>query len=497
MGRNQTNPAAMIPIVTPTEMAAIDAAAPESVEELVDRAGSALAVAARTMLKGSYGRRVTVLAGQGNNGADGRAAAYYLRRNGVRVAVVDAADSPQTLPPCHLTIDAAYGTGLSRDHCPAPPPLSLNTRHDTPNQRAPILAADIPSGVNGLTGELHGNPWHATRTLAFGTLKPGLVLHPGARYCGPISVATLGLDTSQAKAHLLTASTAANWLPGRPTAAHKWHAACWIIAGSQHMTGAAHLAALSSLRGGAGYVRLSTPGTNNFSGGPIEAVRHALPQKGWWQHMANQDLPRFKAILIGPGLGRQPHFNSEIRELLTHAPLPLVIDGDGLNALGSDVFKVLASRPAATILTPHAGEYRALTGSPPRPDSFDAARSLATSTNATVLLKGPCTIVAQPDGTTIAIHNGDARLATAGTGDVLAGLICGLLSAGAPPQQATATAAWLHGQATQALPHAPITASDLLPALAHAWETTAAHRSSQRVPDTPKTVERPHQKSTP
>ena len=469
----------MIPIVTPDEMAAIDAAAPEPVEELIERAGTALARAALGMLGGSYGRRVTVLAGKGNNGADGRAAAQWLRRRGVRVAVIDAADAHQPLPPAHLTIDAAYGTGLRRPYAPPPPAPSL----DHPNRAAPILAADIPSGVNGLTGEIVGEPWVAEQTVTFGALKPGLILHPGAQHCGQATVAPIGLDVSSARTHLVTGHDICGWLPVRPAEAHKWQSACWVIAGSPGMTGAAHLAAAAAMRSGSGYVRLSTPGldTAELLPGPAaatEAVGHPLPADHWPDAITADDQARFRAMAVGPGLGRQPGTVQSVRELASNAPLPLVIDGDGLFALGLDAAEVLAGRTASTVLTPHDGEYRILTGEIPGPDRFAAARSLASSTGVHVLLKGPTTVVAEPGGAAVAIANGDARLATAGTGDVLAGLICGLLSAGVAPMSAAATAAWLHGQAAKIRPPGGMAASDLLLALPQAWKAAAQQRAT-------------------
>ena len=464
----------MIPIVTPDEMAVIDAAAPEPVEELIERAGTALARAALGMLGGGYGRRVTVLAGKGNNGADGRAAAQWLQRRGVRVAVIDAADAPGSLPPAHLAIDAAYGTGLRRPFSP-PTPASLI---DHPDQVATILAADIPSGVNGLTGEVLGEPWFADQTVTFGALKPGLILHPGAQHCGRVTVAPIGLDVSSARTHLVTGRDVSDWLPVRPVEAHKWQTACWIIAGSPGMTGAAHLAATAAMRSGSGYVRLSTPGLDADglladSAAPTEAVGHPLPADNWAGAIYADEQSRFKSIAVGPGLGRQPSTVQSVRDLVANTPLPLVIDGDGLAALGLDAAHVLSGRTAPTVLTPHDGEYRVLTGKAPIPDRFAAARSLAASTGVHVLLKGPTTVVADPDGTAVAIANGDARLATAGTGDVLAGLICGLLSAGVEPMKAAAAAAWLHGQAAKIRPSGGMAASDLLLALPQAWEAAA------------------------
>lgn len=469
----------MIPIVTPDEMATIDAAAPEPVEELIERAGAALARAALAMLGGSYGRRVTVLAGKGNNGADGRAAAQWLRRRGVRAAVIDAADARQSLPPAHLTIDAAYGTGLRRPYAPPPPAPSL----DHPNRAAPILAADIPTGVNGLTGEIVGEPWIADQTVTFGALKPGLILHPGAQHCGQVTVAPIGLDVSSARAHLATGRDICGWLPVRPAATHKWQTACWIIAGSPGMTGAAHLASAAAIRSGSGYVRLSTPGLDAADlladpTAPAETVGHRLPAANWADAITADDQARFRAMAIGPGLGRQPGTVQSVRELASNTPLPLVIDGDGLFALGFEAAEVLADRSAPTVLTPHDGEYRILTGKAPDPDRFAAARSLASSTGVHVLLKGPATVVAEPGGAALAIANGDARLATAGTGDVLAGLICGLLSAGVAPMSAAATAAWLHGQAAKIRPPGGMAASDLLLALPQAWEAAAQQEAT-------------------
>ncbi|MCY4195299.1 MAG: NAD(P)H-hydrate dehydratase, partial [bacterium] len=444
------------------------------VEALIQRAGAALARAALGMLGGGYGRRVTVLAGRGNNGADGRAAAGRLRHRGVRVTVIPADEAPAALPPAHLSIDAAYGTGLRRPYFPPAPP----SVPDNPRRAAPILAADIASGVDGLTGETLGEPWIADRTVAFGALKPGSVLHPGAQHCGTVAVASLDLDCSTARAHLVTSGDVTGWLPVRPVEAHKWQTACWVIAGSAGMNGAANLAAAGAARGGSGYVRLSTPGLDSLGGpasmnAPTEAVGHRLPADKWADAVETGDQARFKAMAVGPGLGRQPATVQSVRELARRAPLPLVIDGDALTALGPDAAAVLARRPAPTVLTPHDGEYRVLAGEAPGSDRFAAGRSLAAATGAHVLLKGPVTVVAAPDGAALAIANGDARLATAGTGDVLTGLICGLLSAGVEPMRAAASAAWLHGQAAAALPAGPMAASDLLLALPLAWEDAA------------------------
>jgi NAD(P)H-hydrate epimerase len=425
----------VIPVVTPEEMAAIDRAAPEPVDVLIDRAGAAVARAAVEMLGGTYGRRVVVVAGKGNNGADGRAAAVRLRRRGVRVTEVDAASPPPTLPPTDLLIDAAYGTGFRGEYRPLVPPLGT-----------PVLAVDIPSGVDGLTGRAAGAPLAADRTVTFAALKPGLLLADGAELAGVVTVADIGLDTSGTRAHVVEAADVARWHPHRPRQSHKWMSAVWVIAGSPGMTGAAHLAARAAQRAGAGYVRLSTPGVDDDPHKPVEAVGVGLPAEGWAGPVLAA-LERFGAVAVGPGLGTAPQTAAEVRRLVHDASVPVVVDGDGLTALGAIAPDVLAGRSGATVLTPHDGELERLGGDAGDPDRIGVTRRLAERLDAVVLRKGPTTIVAAPGGATLLATAGDARLATAGTGDVLTGLLAALLAQGVPPLRAAAGAAHLHGRA--------------------------------------------------
>ncbi len=431
----------MIPITTPAEMRRVDEAAPEPVEELVDRAGAALARAAVDMLGGTYGRRVVVVAGPGNNGADGRAAARRLRRAGGRVVEVDALDAPTSLPRADLVIDAAFGTSLNRDYV-APDPGS-----------APVLAADIPSGIDGLTGAERGRAVRARRTVTFQALKPGLLLAPGRAAAGRVEVADIGLDVSAVAAHRVESTDVGAWVPRRAADAHKWKSAVWVIAGSPGMSGAAHLAARAALRSGAGYVRLSTPGGSADNRAPTEAVQVAVAAAGWG---AALDADRVAAAVIGPGLG--PDQGSDVDAALTALACPVVLDGDGLTTAS---IEALRSRVGPTILTPHDGEFRTLTGAVPSQDRFAAARELAASTSAVVLLKGPVTIVADPGGRVLAAASGDQRLATAGTGDVLAGIIGALLAGGTPPLEAAAAAAHVHGLAGREGPPVGLLAGDL------------------------------------
>ncbi|HEX6570081.1 MAG TPA: NAD(P)H-hydrate epimerase, partial [Acidimicrobiales bacterium] len=238
----------MRPVLTPEEMGAVDAAAPEPVEVLIGRAGAAVARQALDMLGGAYGRRVVVVAGKGNNGNDGRDAARRLRRRGVRVRVVDAAPTPERLPAADLVIDAAYGTGFRGDYAPPDP------------AGAPVLAVDIPSGVDGLTGQVPSAAVRADRTVSFAALKPGLLFHPGRTLAGEVVVADIGLGVSGARITVVEAADVGAWLPPRPADSHKWRSAVVVAAGSPGMTGAAHLAARAAQRAGAGMVRVASPG---------------------------------------------------------------------------------------------------------------------------------------------------------------------------------------------------------------------------------------------
>ncbi len=224
-------------MVTPQEMGAIDAAAPEPVDVLIGRAARAVADAAVELLGGCYGRRVVVVAGPGNNGNDGRVAAEVLRRRGVRVVVHAVDDAPPVLGPADLVVDAAFGTGFRGDY-------------DFPDpDGAPVLAVDVPSGVSGLTGVVSGRPAHAAATVTFAALKPGLLCREGPAYAGQVLVADIGLDVSSARSHLVADEDVAGWVPGRSREDHKWRHAVWVVAGSPGMTGAARLCSAAAFRG--------------------------------------------------------------------------------------------------------------------------------------------------------------------------------------------------------------------------------------------------------
>ncbi len=454
----------VLPIVTPEEMKAIDEAAPEPVEVLIERAGAALALAAVRLLGGTYGRRVVVIAGPGNNGADGRAAARRLARRGAHVSVVEAAAvDGGVVGPCDLVIDAAYGTGF-RGEWQAP---------DVGD--ALVLAADIPTGVDGTTGAAGKGVLPAHHTVTFAAVKPGLLFPPGSDLAGELEVADIGLDTSRVHSHLVQRGDVAHWWRPRAREWHKWKDAVMVVAGSPGMAGAGHLAALGALRSGAGMVRLASPAGVTLVGGPTEVVRTTLPPQDWSESVL-ATLDRFHALVIGPGLGRADVTAAEVRRTVAGCPTPVVVDGDGLFALAwnaGDASGLLREREAPTILTPHDGEYALLTGHRPAADRIAAARMLSARTQAIVLLKGAATVVAEPGGRARVVTVGDERLATAGTGDVLAGITGALLARGLDAFDAAAAAAWIHGRAARKGFVHGLVASDLPDFVPEVLETLA------------------------
>jgi hydroxyethylthiazole kinase-like uncharacterized protein yjeF len=293
-----------------------------------------------------------------------------------------------------------------------------------------------------------GRVLQATRTVTFAALKPGLLLLPGRALAGEVVVADIGLGVAAARAGVVEAADVASWLPARPLESHKWRTAVLVVAGSPGMTGAAWLAASAAQRAGAGMVRVGSPGTDDDGGRPVEAVALHLPAEGWAETVSTE-LSRFRALVIGPGLGTAPATQAEVRAVLASSSTAAVVDADALTALGRGAGDLLQARTGPTVLTPHDGEHERLTGARPGPDRLDAARSLAAATGAVVLLKGSTTIVADPAGSVRIVLAPDARLATAGTGDVLSGVIGALLARGLPALEAASVGAWVHARAAE------------------------------------------------
>lgn len=441
----------MRPVLTAAEMAAVDARAAATVPfaELVRRAGTAAAGSALRLLGGAYGRRVVVVAGKGHNGDDGRVVASLLARRGAAVSVVPAG-TVERLPAADLVVDAAYGTAFRGDY-----------RAPAAEAGTPVLAVDLPSGVRADTGEAVAGAVRAVRTVTFGALKPGLLLGAGRWLAGEVEVAPIGLPVGPAGIHLVDDEDLAGLPPRRPDG-HKWDAACFVVAGSPGMTGAAALATRGALRAGSGMVRLGSPGGEPGAVPVLEAVATALPADDFADAVL-AGLDRCKALVVGPGLGRGAAVAAAVTRLLAEADVPLVLDADALNALGrlADHAAVLARRGAPVVVTPHEGEFARLAGAPPGADRLADVRRLAAASGAYVLLKGPTTVVAAPDGAVLLAASGTTRLATAGTGDVLSGILGAFLARGLEPLRAAALAAHVHGRAAELGPAEGFVSGDL------------------------------------
>jgi len=470
----------MIPVLTPEQVAAVDRQATEPVEVLVGRAGAAVARRAVSLLGGAYAKTVVVVAGKGNNGGDGRAAARLLAARGARAHVLAAGEVVPggTLPPADLVIDAAYGTGLQRAYVP---PCAGGS---------PVLAVDIPSGLNGLTGEVPdgGDALRAVATVTFACLKPGLLLGAGPDLAGEVEVVDIGLRPlvdAAARCWLVEDADVAALLARRPRESHKWQSAVQVVAGSPGMTGAAWLASRGAMRAGAGYVRLSMPGVDPSVLPPGEVVHLSVPASGWHAKVL-EEISRVKALVVGPGLGSVRSAagggqaglpGGEVGLLVVAAPVPVVVDADGLSAIGSlkGLAEIVSRRDEPTVITPHAGELTRLTGHAPGPDYIAAARDAAGRSGAIVLLKGSTTVVANPDGRALVCTAGSSRLATAGTGDVLSGVIGAFIARGVPAFEAAALAAHVHGRAAGAGHSDGLVAGDL-PDLVAGWLSRLAGR---------------------
>ena len=428
------------PIVGAAAMRAAEEAAMAggtTVDALMARAGAGVAAAVRRLAGAG---EILVLCGPGNNGGDGYVAAAMLRAAGraVRVAASGDPRTPaairaragwegpvepiDTAAPAPVLVDGLFGTGLSR---PLPDATAAAlARLDA--GAALTIAIDVPSGIATDDGAIL-SPARADVTLALGAPKPCHLLQPGAAACGAVRLIDIGVAVESPDRVLSRPSLSA---PGADD--HKYsRGMVAVIAGA--MPGAAALAATAAAHL-AGYVLLI--------GSSTDRLPHAIVRRRW--SAAALDDRRIGAILVGPGLGRDEGARDRLSAALA-SDRPLVIDGDALHLLDA---AALRGRGAATILTPHAGEFAALfgTGAGSR---LERARAAAADTGATIVLKGADTIVAQPDGATRIAEAAPAWLASAGTGDVLAGIVAARLAAGAAPLAAAGAAVWLHGEAAR------------------------------------------------
>ncbi|HEY3674341.1 MAG TPA: NAD(P)H-hydrate dehydratase [Acidimicrobiia bacterium] len=455
-------------VLTPEAMGAADAraiAAGTPVDVLMDRAGRAVAWTVRRALHGTYGRRVVLVCGKGNNGGDGLVAARVLASWGVRASIFELAEPldrrrcGRALAGADVVVDAMYGTGF-RGTLDGDAAWVVDQLGDFAGE---VIAVDIPSGVDGLTGTVWGPVVRATRTVTFAARKPGLVFEPGRALAGEVVVADIGIAVDDEDSlGLVDERDVRAWLPPRAPDAHKWQSGALVVGGSGGMTGAPLLVSHAAMRAGAGIVWCALPGNDaarRAAGG--EVITKGLPADaaGFLARGAVEtllaDVGRFAAVALGPGLGGagDPDLQFVVRTVVAEARPPLVLDADGLNALAGDFTSLHARRTMGSpvVLTPHAGEYQRLMGAPVGGDRLAAARALAERSGAVVLLKGPGTVVASPDGAVALNPTGGAALATAGSGDVLTGIIAGFLARGVDAFRAAAAGAWVHGRTADRL----------------------------------------------
>jgi len=471
------------PILTPAQMADADRrtiAAGTPVEVLMQRAGHAVAWEVRKRLGTTYGRRVVIVCGKGNNGGDGLVAADVLRGWGTRVDVFELASGvpdatlDRALRRADVMVDAMFGTGfrgaLEGDAA----------RVAQASRTVPTIAIDIPSGVDGLTGAVSGDAVDAVATVTFAARKTGLVFEPGRSLAGAITVADIGIELADdaAPAGLVEASDVTGWLPEPSGETHKWRSGLLVVGGSGGMTGAPMMVSHAAMRVGAGIVWCALPGHEAAAAASgSEVITKAMPATGdgALAGIATQvrtELGRFRAVAIGPGLGTGPKTRKVVHDLVCSIEAPLVVDADGLNAFEGEIERLHARAehaPGKTVLTPHEGEYERLLGEPVGDDRIEAARRLARETEAVVLLKGPGSVIT--DGERVAVNSLDGPwLGTAGTGDVLTGIIGGLLARGLPPFEAAVAGAFIHGLAADVCGHTGLVAGDLVRALPRAVE---------------------------
>jgi NAD(P)H-hydrate epimerase len=431
------------PLYTADEMRAAEAG--HDVEAMMQRAGSA--VAEELMRRFPDARRIALHAGGGANGGDGRIAAEILRAQG-REIVDDRAD---------IVIDALLGTGLKGE----PREDTSRLIEQINGAGVPVLAVDIPSGVNASTGEVAGAAVRADVTVTMHGQKVGLAVAPGRFHAGEVEVADIGLEPGGTAARLVTKDIL-DRVPRKQAGDNKYSAgSVLVVGGSRGMTGAAALAARAAFRADAGYVAIAAPGESLpvLETLVLEAVKRPLEQ-------AFEAAERATALAIGPGLGRGEEAKALVRRLLAESDVPAVVDADALHELGQ------FERTAPTVLTPHSGELGRLIE---RESSWVDAHRLAALGEAVerygcvVLLKGPDTLVGAPGEGVLVRAINTAGLATAGTGDVLTGITAAFLSKGMDARLAAAAAATAQGRAAfLASKSRGLVASDVVEALPRA-----------------------------
>lgn len=447
---------------------------------LMERAGAAVADIASSRM--SAGAAVAVLCGPGNNGGDGFIVARILRERGLEVRVVllgkaealvgDAALAfgswaAPLLPleklgetPADLFIDALFGAGLAR-------PLSGQAAEAVALMNAsgrPIIAVDVPSGLSGDAGLAEGPVVKASETVTFFRLKPGHLLQPGRALCGPVTIADIGipagaLDAIGASAFRNHIALWSDSWPRHAAGTHKFRrGAVAVVAGGIAGVGAPRLSARAALRIGAGLATiLCEPEAlaAHAARGPDALMQRAAADPA--ALTAFLEDRRIAAAMAGPALGVDPRAADKVRALVA-SDRPIVLDADALTIIANQpggASAALSQRGAASVITPHEGEFQRLFGAEPsiagEVSKLERARKAAALSGCVIVYKGADTVVASPDGRAAINTTGSPALATAGSGDVLAGLVCGLLAQGMPAFEAACAAVWLHGHAGERL----------------------------------------------
>jgi len=453
------------PLYSAEEMRAAEErypAYPDSIPELMERAGAA--VAREAMLAFPAARSFACVCGGGSNGGDGRVAARILREAG---HVADETTDPDTYD---VVVDALFGTGFRG--APRPEAAELIERINAAS--APVVSVDLPSGVDASTGEVAGAAVDADLTVTFHASKVGLTVAPGRFYAGRSVVSDIGLDAATT-VHRRATAALPSIVPLRGARDTKFTSGSVLVVGGQPgMTGAACLSAMAAFRADAGYVTLAVP---QVALPAAEALALEPVKVGWSDADAVGTIARAAeratALAIGPGLGRSDERRTLVRQLLEQLRIPAVVDADAL--FGLEPFE----RDAPTVLTPHAGELARLLDTDSdwvNAHRLAAAQQGADRYGAIVVLKGADTIVAAPSVGAIVCDLGPPGLATAGTGDVLTGVVGAFLAKGLEPQLAAAAAAVVHAQAAELAPQrAGLVASDLLAALPAALDRAREH----------------------
>jgi NAD(P)H-hydrate epimerase len=446
---------------------------PDSMAELMEHAGTA--VAERALAAFADARSFAVVCGKGSNGGDGRVAARVLGGQGREARIVEAAgeEAPDLGEP-DVIVDALFGTGFSGE----PRPEAARVIEAINASPAPVVAVDVPSGVDSSTGEVVGAAVRAEVTVTFQWRKLGLVVAPGRFHAGTVHVADIGLrEADGIEASALEPPDLLH-VPARAPGDSKYTAgAVLVVGGSRGLTGAVCLAAEAALRADAGYVAVAAPA----SALPIleqrllEPVKRPCPEdaEGRLTEDAAETIlaqaERAGAIALGPGLGRSDGTKALVRRLLAELEKPVVVDADALWQLEP------WSGRAPAVLTPHAGELGRLLGKESSwvdAHRLAAVREAAEQFEQVVLLKGADTLVARRGEPLLVSDLGPPALATAGTGDVLTGVVAAFLAKGLPAQRAAAVGAAAHGFAGS-LADFPrgLVAGDLLQFLPQAFET--------------------------